>query len=295
MALQSERDLIWQRAQTLPKFTEYFPPLVAALKARGGSATIEELEADVGSRMNLSDDLLAVPMADGGAQSYFSYRLSWARSFLKKGGAAENSERGVWRLTPLGAIMSDDELRAMVPRIRADDRRARLGRNPEDEPSTELELVEELSWKERLLEALLAMPPAAFERLCQRLLREAGFVKVEVMGRSGDGGIDGIGFLRVQLVSFQVLFQSKRWKGSAGASVVRDFRGAMIGRADKGLIITTATFTAEARREATRDGAPVIDLVDGDTLADLLKQYKLGVDVTMVEEVTVKSESFQSL
>jgi restriction system protein len=279
----------------LPRFVEYLPPLVAALKARGGSATIDELEEDVAARMGLSDDLLAVPMASGTQQSYFSYRLSWARSFLKKAGAAENSERGVWRLTPLGAAMSDEELRAIVPRIRAEDRRARLGRDRDDEPATEQDIAEEISWKERLLELLLAMSPAAFERLSQRLLREAGFIKVEVTGRSGDGGIDGIGVLRVQLVSFQVLFQSKRWKGSVGASVVRDFRGAMIGRADKGLIITTATFTADARREATRDGAPVVDLVNGETLADLLKQYRIGVGVQMVEEVEVNAEFFQSI
>jgi restriction system protein len=83
-------------------------------------------------------------------------------------------------------------------------------------------------------------------------------------GHAGRFGVDGHGILRVNLVSFQVLFQSKRWKGSVGPNVVRDFRGAMVGRADKGLIITTGTFTKDARAEATRDGAPAIDLVDGD-------------------------------
>jgi restriction system protein len=148
-----------------------------------------------------------------------------------------------------------------------------------------------LSWKEQLLEALLALEPNAFERLCQRVLRESGFVKVEVTGRSGDGGIDGTGVLRLNLLSFQVLFQSKRYRGSVGASVVRDFRGAMVGRADKGLIITTGTFTAEARREATRDGAPAIDLVDGEALCDLLKSLRIGVKVETVESVTVDQGS----
>lgn len=117
----------------------------------------------------------------------------------------------------------------------------------------------------------------AFERLCQRILREKGFTKVEVAGRGGDGGIDGQGVLRVNLLSFQVIFQAKRWKGSVGASVVRDFRGAMVGRADKGLIITTARFGTEASREATRDGAPAIDLVDGEGFCELLKEIGLGV------------------
>lgn len=118
------------------------------------------------------------------------------------------------------------------------------------------ELENELVWNEQLLSVLLAMPPDAFERLCQRVLREAGFTKVEVTGRSGDGGIDGNGVLRVNLISFQVIFQCKRYSGSVGSSVVRDFRGAMVGRADKGLIMTTGRFTADARKEAIRDGAP---------------------------------------
>jgi hypothetical protein len=153
----------------------------------------------------------------------------------------------------------------------------------------------ELTWKEKLLDLLLALPAAGFERLCQRILRESGFIKVEVTGRSGDGGIDGIGILRVQLVSFQVLFQSKKWKGTVGASVVRDFRGAMIGRADKGLIITTGTFSADARREATRDGAPAIDLVDGDYLCDLLKQLRIGVSVQQIEHVAIDEKSFAEI
>jgi len=76
---------------------------------------------------------------------------------------------------------------------------------------------------------------------------------------------------------------------------VRDFRGAMVGRADKGLIITTGTFTADARREATRDGAPAIDLVDGETVCQLLKELKLGVRVQLVEEVAVEEGFFSSI
>src|SRR5205807_2837236 len=99
-------------------------------------------------------------------------------------------------------------------------------------------------WKDDLLALLRALSPDAFERLAQRVLREAGFLKVEVKGRSGDGGIDGIGVLRVNLLSFQVLFQCKRYQGSVGAGAIRDFRGAMIGRSDKGLVLTTGAFTS---------------------------------------------------
>lgn len=134
----------------------------------------------------------------------------------------------------------------------------------------------------------------AFERLAQRLLREADFDSVNVTGRSGDGGIDGLGVYRLGLVSFPVFFQCKRYRGSVSPSAVRDFRGAMAGRGDKGLLITTRTFTADAKKEATRDGAPPIDLIDGDRLCDLLKTYGLGVHTTTrtVEDITLDSAFF---
>jgi restriction system protein len=141
------------------------------------------------------------------------------------------------------------------------------------------------------------MPPDGFERLAQRLLREAGFISATVTGRTGDGGIDGLGVYRMSLVSFPVFFQCKRYRGSVGAGAVRDFRGAMAGRGDKGLLITTGTFTGEAKAEATRDGAPPIDLIDGQRLCDLLKQYDLGTRTTtrVVEEVTVDQDFFSDL
>jgi len=121
---------------------------------------------------------------------------------------------------------------------------------------------------------------------------DSGFIKVEITGRSGDGGIDGIGVLNVSLLSFHVLFQCKRWKGSVGASAIRDFRGAMVGRTDKGLVMTTGTLTTDARKEATRDGAPAIDLVDGEKLCELLKKLKIGVSTRLVEHVVVEQDAF---
>jgi restriction system protein len=200
--------------------------------------------------------------------------------------------------------MSEVELALIPQRVRAADREKRR-----DKPAIDKNVIEDLGavsvddsndetgtqWKEILLECLLKISPGAFERLCQRVLRESGFVKVEVTGKSGDGGIDGIGVLRLNLLSFQVFFQCKRWKGSVGASTIRDFRGAMVGRADKGLVITTATFTTDARREATRDGAPAIDLVDGDTLCDLLKSLRIGVSVEQVEHVVIDQKAFMDV
>ncbi len=151
----------------------------------------------------------------------------------------------------------------------------------------------EETWRERLLSALQAITPGAFERLAQRILRESGFVTVEVAGKSGDGGIDGIGVLRVNLLSFRMLFQCKRYSGPVSAGAIRDFRGAMVGRTDKGIVITTSSFSADAKKEATRDGAPPIDLIDGEQLYDLLKALRLGVRIEQVERISVMPDSFK--
>lgn len=161
---------------------------------------------------------------------------------------------------------------------------------------TEEEFENKEDWKENLLNILYDITPAAFERLAQRLLRESGFFQVEVTGKSGDGGIDGKGIVRVSgLLSFHVIFQCKRYKGSVTPSQIRDFRGAMQGRADKGLVITTGTFTREAVKEATRDGAPPIDLIDGEILCDKLKELKLGLSTILTETVEIKTDWFKSL
>jgi restriction system protein len=153
-----------------------------------------------------------------------------------------------------------------------------------EDPSTD--------WKEQLLKVLHGMEPDAFEKLTQRLLRESGFVKVEVTGKTGDGGIDGQGILRMNIISFQIFFQCKKYKGTVGASAMRDFRGAMQGRGDKGLFVTTGNFSSGAKQEATRDGAPAIDLIDGNALCELLKKLELGVRTELVEQVTIEPEVF---
>ncbi len=269
--------------------TDLIAPLLEALEALGGSATNEEIEDRTAQIMNLDDEARA-SLHQGGPMTKFAYRAAWTRSWLKNAGLLENSARGVWSLTSAGKNWRATDPVALVTAVRAANRKKAKATVAEDEtiedgPSSD-------DWRQQLLAQLIAMHPSAFERLSQRLLREYGFIKVEVTGKSGDGGIDGTGVLRVNLLSFHVLFQCKRYSGSVGAGAVRDFRGAMVGRTDKGLIITTGTFTADARREATRDGAPAIDLVDGDALCDLLKDRGLGVTVRMVEEVTVNEAAF---
>ena len=163
---------------------------------------------------------------------------------------------------------------------------------------SEVEEEEEAeTWRDELYRILTQeVSPDGFERLAKRILRESGFTQVEVTGKSGDGGIDGKGIMKIGgLMSFHVVFQCKRYQRSVSASDIRDFRGAMIGRADKGLFITTGTFTRDAVQEAIRDGAPPLDLVDGDQLADKLLELALGVKTEIVEEVVVDQEWFKGI
>ncbi|MBX9575852.1 MAG: restriction endonuclease [Caulobacteraceae bacterium] len=276
----------------VPTHEAFMWPIIERLKAHGRSMSIAEMVEDVSQHMGLSDDVLTVRVGKFNELAV-AQRMGFARSWLKLAGALDNSQRGVWTLTPKGAEMTPADVAEAIKQVqRTYVRKTKTpaGDGPDIGPVAAEEAAGD--WKDQLMAQLLALDPAAFERLSQRLLREYGFIKVEVTGKSGDGGIDGTGVLRVNLLSFHVLFQCKRYSGSVGAGAVRDFRGAMVGRTDKGLIITTGTFTADARREATRDGAPAIDLVDGDALCDLLKDRGLGVTVRMVEEVTVNEAAF---
>jgi restriction system protein len=274
----------------LPTYDSMMNPLIKAIKALGGSATIEELNAKVVETAGLTDKQLEVLHdPDRGGNTEIEYRLGWTRTYLKIFGILENSNRGVWALTEKGRRVEVVDEKEVVRLVR-EKMREKRAENSHDETPTE-----ELSWDDELSRTLLQMTPDAFERLIQRLLRETGFIQVEVTGRTGDGGIDGRGIMRLGgLLSFHVIFQCKRWQGSVGASQVRDFRGAMVGRADKGLIITTGSFTQDALREATRDGAPAIDLIDGDQLVAKLKELSLGVrtEIVEVEKVSIERDWF---
>jgi len=271
----------------IPTFDQLIVPTVHALRALGGSAGIEELGEKVAELMGLSDEVMGY-RREGASMNEVPYRAAWARTYLKRDGVVERTARGVWALTPRGREVSDADLAGVPTRVRKAQAAARAARTEEED--AEEEVAAEQSWKEHLLAVLRALPADAFERLAQRLLRESGFTKVEVTGKTGDGGIDGVGVLRIQLISFQVLFQCKRYRDTVGAAAIRDFRGAMVGRTDKGLFITTGRFTADARREATRDGAPPVELIDGEELCELLRQLRIGVAVEVVERVVVLPE-----
>jgi restriction system protein len=281
----------------VPTFDKLINPTLRALHKLGGSASIHELVDEILSDMKLPPEVAELSHGQG-SQTELEYRAAWARNYLKNYGLIENSERGVWALTAAGRKAKSVDARTVLKTVQQKQREARQAREAKKQaPAEEADQVrEERDWREQLLDLLQAMSPAGFERLCQRLLRESGFIEVDVTGRSGDGGIDGRGTIRIGgLISFNVLFQSKRYRGNIGPDLVRDFRGAMIGRADKGLLITTGGFTREARKEAIRDGAPPIDLIDGELLIDKLKELKLGVKTSLVEQVEVTEDWFADL
>lgn len=279
-----------QKKEEGAQFLRYFGPLLEALRKLGGSGTPAEVVERIALDLGLSDELQDETLPSG--ESRYRNQVAWARFYLVREGLLESSKRGVWSLTERGratvlSLPQAGEIRRRWVRSFQEQRRAKT-EIPEPVAEQIAEVGETASgdYREMVLNLLLSLPPSGFERLSQRLLREAGFIQVVVTGSSGDGGIDGYGTLQINpLVSFKVLFQCKRYLKSVSPSQIRDFRGAMAGRADKGIIITTGTFTVEARREASRDGASPIELIDRDKLVDMLQDFELGLNPVKTYEV----------
>lgn len=274
-----------------PQFVRYFGPVLEVLRDLGGSGRPAEVKDHIAEMLNISDDDLNDLLKSG--ESRFSNQVAWARFYLVKAGYIDSSVRGVWSLTEKGRKSSLTHNQALqifksVQQQILEEKKIQEGQTVilvekvnEEDVGPEIE-----NYREAIIEVLRNLPAEGFERLCQRLLRESGFERVTVTGRSGDGGIDGIGVLQMNsFVSFKVLFQCKRYSGSVGSPQVRDFRGAMMGRADKGLILTTGTFTTDAKREAVRDGVPPIELVDVEKLLDLFESLEFGLIPKVVYEV----------
>lgn len=283
---------------TVPKFHQMFNPLLEAFRNLDGSGRNDELAQEVVRIMGLGDDVAAIPHGKGG-QSEVAYRLTWAQTFLKKYGLLDNSARGVWSLTPKGSETQEVDVREVVDYVHKLDKTGLVSSSDTEvssegigEPKTDTDdqLAADTTWKGQTMQVLLSLEPSAFERLVIRILRESGFDDVKVTGKSGDGGIDGKGIVRVSgLLSFHAIVQCKRYKPDrlVTPSEMRDFRGAMQGRTDKGIFITTSGFTKAAVEEATRDGAPPLDLINGEKLVEILRELKLGIssrEIVVVDE-----------
>lgn len=267
-----------------PQFTRYMIPLLLALREKGGSASSYEATDAVIEREKIPDAVLEETTKNG--QSRVRNQIAWARMYLVYGGFIDNSSaRGIWTLTEKGL---NEDIQKLDPLLLF--KTARIQDQGSDQKGSKnaVEEAEEILESEEsgLLEVLKNLSPEGFERICQRLLREHGFQNVKVTGRSGDGGIDGEGILQLNpLLSFKVIFQCKRYQGSVSSPQIRDFRGALVGRADKGIMITTGSFTMDAKKEAIRDGAHPIELVDGEKLVTMFETLSLGVKPRTIYEV----------
>lgn len=267
-----------------PQFVRYFGPLLDVLRDLGGSGRPTEVETAIASKLRLSEQEQNELTKSG--QSRYANRVAWARFYLVKAGLLDSSTRGVWSLTDKGNAtrLSHDDALGLFNEVHMN-----FPRNGTEADTAAADVAAEVTapepeaalpnYREALLARLKSLPPAGFERICQRLLRESGFQQVTVTGRTGDGGIDGDGVVQVNpFVSFRVLFQCKRYDTvTVGSGQVRDFRGAMAGRADKGIILTTGSFSADAKKEAIRDGVPPIELVDGEKLVRMFEKLELGL------------------
>jgi restriction system protein len=239
-----------------PQFTRFFKPIIEVLKETGGSGTVSEVIDNAIEKLTIPESEQEVTLKSG--QSRVRNQVQWARLYLVRAGYLDSSKRGVWSLTEKG-ISTDIKQFDVLGTFRQVQKAFNEEKKLKDKTETFItgtdeDEIEPQDHRTKLSNLIKSLPPEGFERLSQRLLRESGFQQVAVTGKSGDGGIDGMGILQVNpFVSFNVLFQCKRYQGAVTPSQVRDFRGAMMGRADKGIIITTGTFTLEAKKEARRE------------------------------------------
>jgi len=273
------------------EFVKWFNPVLVALKELGGSGRPKEVVEKVAKNENVPDKVREETIKNG--SSKFDNQIAWARQYLVYEGLIDNSKKGVWTLTPLGqkTTLTEEEAHkiflkrvAILQKLRKD--------KSNDAAKEELEETIENSINNdntNLLDILKSISWVGFEHLCKRLLREHGFENLEVTQRSRDEGVDGYGTLEINpFISIRIIFQCKRYKGTVSREKVGDFRNAVMGRAEKGIMITTGTFSEDAKREADRDGVIPIELIDGKKLVDLFEQVELGVKQKTIYEVDYK-------
>ena len=272
-------------------------PTLKAIRELGGSARNAEIEAKVIEIEKYSDAVIAVMHTD--RQTKIQYRLAWARTQLKTIGALESRETTVWVLTDVGQNISESKMMEVLKVQRSRDamlksqakKALNAGDNDDGVGGDDVVVIGE-PWIDEMLDLMNNLSPAGFESLCQRILREHGFVNVVRTGGSNDKGIDGRGTLKTGLLSWDVIFQCKRYKESVGSQQMREFKGTMTARSEKGLFMTTGTFTKDAVIESKRDGARPIELFDGEALCRLMREKNLGLKVVMEENVTVQKDFF---
>ncbi len=288
-----------------PRWRELLKPTIDALKELDGSGRINELNGRIILNLDLPDIAVDYPHGVNSSSTEVEYQLAWARTALKHLDLVVNTTKGVWVLTQNGhqcdrtnkTLLSEHNL-YMKKHKKLKNKAKEEELEEENEVLSEEEVLKEKSegdWRKSLKKILMTINPYNFEKLAQLVLRESGFMEVEITKKSGDGGFDGKGILRLNnLISMPIIFECKRYTNPIGAEKMRNFRGAMEGRAKRGLYITTSTFSRGAREEATREGAGLIDLIDGEAFIELIKELGLGVSVKQVEKVEIDEDWFKT-
>lgn len=269
-----------------PEFLKYIKPVLTTLQSNGGAGNSSNVIEQVIETLGISDEDFEQTTSNG--QSRIRNQIQWARFYLFKAGLIDNSQRGIWRLTNEGLekILTDDGVYALFKGVQESVKKSSAEIPKKSELEFEDKSTEDEEHSVGLLNLIQNLPAVGFEKLCKRLLTEIGINDITITGGAGDQGIDGKGLVKLNdVVSLNIVFQCKRYKETVSPHHVRDFRGAMQGRGEKGLIITTGRFTKEAKNEANRDGVTPIELIDGDRLVDLFEKHHLGLKPVTVFEI----------
>lgn len=275
-----------------PQFLIYIRPLIEVLKNNGGSGITSDIIDQVIDYMNIPEEKLAETISSGASR--VRNQIQWARMYLVKAGLMDSSQRGIWKLTEKAydSQLDDDSIYNLFKKVQNSfqkkQKEEKYNHLKNHDSDIEEVSVEDEAHGDILIRILKQLSPSGFEKLCKRLLTEIGIHDVQITGRSGDQGIDGTGVIKINdVIGFNVIFQCKRYQDAVSPHHIRDFRGTMQGRADKGLIITTGRFTKEAKKEAVRDGVPPIELIDGERLVSLFEKYELGLKPKIVYDVVL--------
>lgn len=269
-----------------PEFLKYINPVLTTLQANGGAGNSSSIIEQIIESLGITDEELEEPTSNG--QSRIRNQIQWARFYLFKAGVIDNAQRGIWRLTNEGLErkLNDEDVYTLFKGVQESVKKTPIVTPKKSEEQFETTSTEDEEHTIGLLNLIQNLPAAGFEKLCKRLLTEIGINDISITGGSGDQGIDGKGIVKLNdVVSLNIVFQCKRYKETVSPHHVRDFRGAMQGRGEKGLIITTGRFTKEAKNEASRDGVTPIELIDGDRLVELFEKHHLGLKPVTVFEI----------
>ena len=269
-----------------PEFLKYINPVLTTLQSNGGAGNSSNVIEQIIEILGITDEELEESTSNG--QSRIRNQIQWARFYLFKAGLIDNTQRGIWRLTNEGLEkkLTEDEVYSLFKGVQDVVKKSPIVKLQKPEVKFEDITTEDEEHSISLLNLIQNLKANGFEKLCKRLLTEIGINDIIITGGTGDQGIDGKGIVKLNdVVSLNIVFQCKRYKETVSPHHVRDFRGAMQGRGEKGLIITTGRFTKEAKNEASRDGVTPIELIDGERLVKLFEKHNLGLKPVTVFEI----------